>query len=181
MGGKTIFEATALSVQKAKAFFTNLALAGKQKIIAERILKEIADRLGFLENVGLGYLTLDRSANTLSGGESQTDPAGHSDRLQTDRVLYVLDGPSIGLARRTTAVSLDTLMESRIWAIPFWWWNMTRKPSARRTTSSTWGPGPASTAGRWFFPGSRNPSPRPPFPDRANLSGTKMIEAPNAA
>ncbi len=113
VGGKTISEATAFSVERANAFFLDLKLVGKRRIIAERILKEIVDRLGFLKNVGLGYLTLDRSANTLSGGESQRIRLATQIGSKLTGVLYVLDEPSIGLHQRDNRRLLDTLVKMR--------------------------------------------------------------------
>ena len=97
VGNLNIFEITQFSVTTARTFFQKLTLTGKKKIIASRILKEIHERLGFLENVGLGYLTIDRSASTLSGGESQRIRLATQIGSKLTGVLYVLDEPSIGL------------------------------------------------------------------------------------
>jgi len=113
VGGLTICETTALSVSKARSFFNKLNLGGKKAIIAERILKEINERLGFLENVGLAYLTLDRSAATLSGGESQRIRLATQIGSKLTGVLYVLDEPSIGLHQRDNRRLLDALREMR--------------------------------------------------------------------
>ena len=113
VGGLAIFEVTALSVTKANAFFRGLQLKGKKEIIARRILKEIIERLGFLENVGLSYLTLDRSAFTLSGGESQRIRLATQIGSKLTGVLYVLDEPSIGLHQRDNQRLLKTLLQMR--------------------------------------------------------------------
>ena len=113
VGGHTISETTQLSVIKAHAFFENLKLTGKKEIIAKRILKEINDRLGFLENVGLSYLTLDRSAATLSGGENQRIRLATQIGSKLTGVLYVLDEPSIGLHHRDNQRLFSTLLQMR--------------------------------------------------------------------
>jgi excinuclease ABC subunit A len=113
VGGLTISEVTALSVSKANVFFQELKLIGKKEIIARRILKEIIERLGFLENVGLSYLTLDRSAFTLSGGESQRIRLATQIGSKLTGVLYVLDEPSIGLHQRDNQRLLKTLLQMR--------------------------------------------------------------------
>ncbi|RZB35327.1 MAG: excinuclease ABC subunit A [Desulfobacteraceae bacterium Eth-SRB1] len=113
VGGLAIFEVAALSVTKANAFFRGLQLEGKKEIIAGRILKEIIERLGFLENVGLSYLTLDRSAFTLSGGESQRIRLATQIGSKLTGVLYVLDEPSIGLHQRDNQRLLTTLLQMR--------------------------------------------------------------------
>lgn len=113
VGGMTISEITALSVEQAFDFFNNLSLEGKQQIIAQRILKEINERLGFLKNVGLTYLTLDRSASTLSGGESQRIRLATQIGSKLTGVMYVLDEPSIGLHQRDNQRLLNTLMQMR--------------------------------------------------------------------
>jgi excinuclease ABC subunit A len=100
VGGLTISQITAFSVSKIRGFFLDLRLEGKKEIIARRILKEIVERLGFLDNVGLSYLTLDRSAHSLSGGESQRIRLATQIGSKLTGVLYVLDEPSIGLHRR---------------------------------------------------------------------------------
>ncbi|OGP57342.1 MAG: excinuclease ABC subunit A [Deltaproteobacteria bacterium RBG_13_49_15] len=112
-GGKTISEITALSVRNAGRFFKEMALSGKKQAIAQRILKEITERLGFLDNVGLSYLTLDRSANTLSGGESQRIRLATQIGSKLTGVLYVLDEPSIGLHQRDNQRLLFTLLDMR--------------------------------------------------------------------
>ncbi|MDO9565890.1 MAG: excinuclease ABC subunit UvrA [Candidatus Desulfaltia sp.] len=113
VGGLTISEVTALSVSKANVFFKELKLIGKKEIIAARILKEIIERLGFLENVGLSYLTLDRAAFTLSGGESQRIRLATQIGSKLTGVLYVLDEPSIGLHQRDNQRLLETLLQMR--------------------------------------------------------------------
>jgi excinuclease ABC subunit A len=113
VGGLSIFEITQLSVTKARIFFNTLELIGKRKIIAARILKEINERLGFLENVGLGYLTIDRSASTLSGGESQRIRLATQIGSKLTGVLYVLDEPSIGLHQRDNQRLRETLFQMR--------------------------------------------------------------------
>jgi excinuclease ABC subunit A len=113
VGGNTIFEITQLSVGRARNFFKNLKLSGKEEIIAKQILKEINERLGFLENVGLSYITLDRAAYTLSGGESQRIRLATQIGSKLTGVLYVLDEPSIGLHHRDNQRLLKTLLQMR--------------------------------------------------------------------
>ncbi len=110
-----IAEVTALSVKHAAEWFEGLAesLTGKQADIAQRILKEITERLGFLNNVGLGYLALNRASGTLSGGESQRIRLASQIGSGLTGVLYVLDEPSIGLHQRDNARLLDSLQGLR--------------------------------------------------------------------
>lgn len=112
-GGISISEVTAFSVEDAHTFFNELKLEGKEAIIARRILKEIKERLGFLKNVGLSYLTLDRAAHTLSGGESQRIRLATQIGSKLTGVLYVLDEPSIGLHQRDNQRLLSTLSQMR--------------------------------------------------------------------
>ena len=104
---------TAMSIKDASEFFNNLSLSGKRGEIAEKILKEIGLRLSFLINVGLNYLTLDRSANTLSGGEAQRIRLASQIGAGLVGVMYVLDEPSIGLHQRDNQKLLDTLVSLR--------------------------------------------------------------------
>jgi len=113
VGELAIHEITAFSISKALEFIQQLHLTGKKKIIAGRILKEITERLGFLENVGLTYLTLDRAAYTLSGGESQRIRLATQIGSKLTGVLYVLDEPSIGLHQRDNQRLLSTLQHMR--------------------------------------------------------------------
>jgi len=110
-----ISHATRLSVVDALAWFQDLPnhLNGQQKEIAERILKEIVERLGFLNNVGLDYLNLDRTSGTLSGGESQRIRLASQIGSGLSGVLYVLDEPSIGLHQRDNDMLLATLRRLR--------------------------------------------------------------------
>jgi len=113
--GSDISQLTALSVLDARAWFAALPqkLDAKRGEIARRVLKEISDRLTFLANVGLGYLTLARSAGTLSGGESQRIRLASQIGSGLTGVLYVLDEPSIGLHQRDNGRLLDTLRRLR--------------------------------------------------------------------
>ncbi len=107
---KRIWEITALSIENSVRFMSELTLEGKEKIIADSILKELVQRLGFLQEIGLDYLSLDRSAATLSGGESQRIRLATQIGSKLTGVLYVLDEPSIGLHQRDNARLLNTLM-----------------------------------------------------------------------
>ncbi len=107
--GKNIAEATALTVRQALEFFTTLSLSDRERLIAQQIMKEIKARLTFLVNVGLDYLTLDRTANTLSGGEAQRIRLATQIGSGLMGVLYVLDEPSIGLHQRDNKRLITTL------------------------------------------------------------------------
>ncbi len=113
VGGKSIYDATTLSVTDEVAFFNNLTLTGNQELIAAQILKEIRARLNFLQSVGLGYLTLHRSSGTLSGGESQRIRLATQIGSGLMGVLYILDEPSIGLHQRDNDKLLATLRRLR--------------------------------------------------------------------
>ncbi len=110
---KPLHELTALSIRDAEAWFTQMRLPGHKGEIAEKILKEIVARLGFLNNVGLDYLTLARSAETLSGGESQRIRLASQIGAGLVGVMYVLDEPSIGLHQRDNERLLKTLVHLR--------------------------------------------------------------------
>ena len=109
INGLNIVEATDLSIVKSIEFFSNLVLTEKQAMIGEQVLKEINERLNFLRNVGLDYLTLSRTAGTLSGGESQRIRLATQIGSSLVGVVYVLDEPSIGLHQRDNNKLLKTL------------------------------------------------------------------------
>ncbi|MBO5285304.1 MAG: excinuclease ABC subunit UvrA [Clostridia bacterium] len=113
IGGKNISEITEMSIYKSKEFFDNLVLSETNKLIAKSILKEINARLNFLIDVGLGYLTLARSASTLSGGESQRIRLATQIGSGLAGVLYILDEPSIGLHQRDNQKLIGTLKHLR--------------------------------------------------------------------
>ena len=113
VGGENIRQVTAYSIQDALSFFDSLALTEKEEDIARRILKEIKERLNFLVNVGLDYLSLDRSSGTLSGGEGQRIRLATQIGSSLVGVLYILDEPSIGLHQRDNGRLLSTLRHLR--------------------------------------------------------------------
>ena len=113
VGGRNIAEVTELSVAEAQKFFANLKLTEKEQAIANLILKEINNRLGFLVNVGLEYLTLSRAAGTLSGGEAQRIRLATQIGSSLMGVLYILDEPSIGLHQRDNDRLIRTLQQMR--------------------------------------------------------------------
>ena len=113
VGGKNINEATRLTVQESRDFFRNLDLTEREQAIAHQIRKEIDARLGFLINVGLDYLTLDRAAGTLSGGEAQRIRLATQIGSGLVGVLYILDEPSIGLHQRDNQRLLNALKNLR--------------------------------------------------------------------
>jgi excinuclease ABC subunit A len=110
---KAIQDLSTMSVESAHDFFVNLKFEGQKAEIAEKILKEIIDRLGFLVNVGLNYLSLSRSAETLSGGEAQRIRLASQIGSGLVGVMYILDEPSIGLHQRDNERLLETLRHLR--------------------------------------------------------------------
>ena len=113
INNKNLGELSSMSVKELRMFFKNIILSKKEKDIANQILKEINQRLSFLNNVGLGYLSLSRSAATLSGGESQRIRLATQIGSQLMGVLYILDEPSIGLHPRDNERLLSTLKKLR--------------------------------------------------------------------
>lgn len=113
VNGETIFAISAWPLRQAKQFFDDMELTGHKQSIAERIIREISSRLQFLNNVGLDYLSLDRSADTLSGGEAQRIRLASQIGSGLTGVMYVLDEPSIGLHQRDNERLLDTLRHLR--------------------------------------------------------------------
>jgi excinuclease ABC subunit A len=113
VGNLAINELNALPIEKAYEFFRNLQLDKEAQIIAAEVIREIESRLGFLNNVGLSYLTLDRQSSTLSGGEAQRIRLATQLGCGLVGVLYILDEPSIGLHQRDNDRLLDTLMSLR--------------------------------------------------------------------
>jgi len=113
LAGRSISQVTALSVAECYRFFQDLTLSEREQMIAHQVLKEIRTRLGFLLNVGLGYLTLDRAASTLAGGEAQRIRLATQIGSGLMGVLYILDEPSIGLHQRDNRKLLDTLVALR--------------------------------------------------------------------
>ncbi|MCZ6819182.1 MAG: excinuclease ABC subunit UvrA [Calditrichaeota bacterium] len=113
VGGKNIRTVTGMSIKQVYGFFNQLKLGKREEEIAHQILKEIRERLGFLVNVGLDYLSLDRSATSLSGGEAQRIRLATQVGSQLVGVLYILDEPSIGLHQRDNRRLLTTLQQLR--------------------------------------------------------------------
>ncbi|WP_457678370.1 excinuclease ABC subunit UvrA [Thermovibrio sp.] len=113
VNGLNLAQVEAMSIREAYDFFKNLSLEGSKKVIGDRILKEIENRLKFLLDVGLDYLTLDRRTSTLSGGESQRIRLATQVGSRLSGVLYVLDEPSIGLHQRDNRRLIETLKELR--------------------------------------------------------------------
>jgi excinuclease ABC subunit A len=113
VGARSIHEFTQMSVTRALAFLGELDLTPTEELIGHRIVKEIRERLTFLDDVGVGYLTLDRAAATLSGGEAQRLRLATQIGSQLVGVLYILDEPSIGLHQRDNARLIDTLERLR--------------------------------------------------------------------
>jgi len=110
---KNISDITAMSIKNAYDFFSDLKLKGNQAVIAAEVLKEILNRLGFLMNVGLHYLTLDRRSPSLSGGETQRIRLASQIGSQLVGVMYILDEPSIGLHQRDNRKLIDMLAQLR--------------------------------------------------------------------
>ena len=113
VGGKRIYEVSSMPLRQTTQFFASINLTGAKLAIADRIVTEIGKRLAFLNDVGLDYLSLDRSADTLSGGEAQRIRLASQIGSGLTGVMYVLDEPSIGLHQRDNSRLLDTLKRLR--------------------------------------------------------------------
>lgn len=113
LNGKNIYEVTTMSIKELIPFFDNLELSEEKREIAKLVIKEVQDRLHFLKNVGLEYLTLSRSAGTLSGGEAQRIRLATQIGSHLTGVLYVLDEPSIGLHQRDNEKLINSMLEMR--------------------------------------------------------------------
>jgi excinuclease ABC subunit A len=113
IAGRSIADVVGLTIKEAATFFSGLSLSTREALIGRRVLKEIRERLGFLRDVGLEYLTLDRSAGTLAGGEGQRIRLATQIGSSLVGVLYILDEPSIGLHQRDNRRLLDTLKRLR--------------------------------------------------------------------
>ena len=113
LNNKNIYEVTQMSIKELIPFFDNLKLSEEKKEIAKLVIKEVQDRLHFLKNVGLEYLTLSRSAGTLSGGEAQRIRLATQIGSHLTGVLYVLDEPSIGLHQRDNEKLINSMLEMR--------------------------------------------------------------------
>ncbi|HYA21405.1 MAG TPA: excinuclease ABC subunit UvrA [Burkholderiales bacterium] len=113
VANRTIYEISSMPLQQTVQFFESIELTGAKQAIAEKIIKEIVSRLQFLNNVGLDYLSLERSADTLSGGEAQRIRLASQIGSGLTGVMYVLDEPSIGLHQRDNGRLLDTLKRLR--------------------------------------------------------------------
>ncbi len=113
INGKNIYDMTALSIEKLYHFINNLKLSEEHKKISELLVKEISNRLEFLNNVGLGYITLNRSAGTLSGGEAQRIRLATQIGSKLSGILYVLDEPSIGLHQRDNEKLIESMKQMR--------------------------------------------------------------------
>jgi excinuclease ABC subunit A len=148
--GLSIMDVCALSVEKADEFFAGLKLTEFEEKIAHEVIKEIRARLGFLKNVGLGYLTLDRESGTLSGGEAQRIRLATQIGAGLVGVLYILDEPSIGLHQRDNDRLLPRSRACATSATPCSWSSTTPTPSATRITSLTSAPARAFTAANWW-------------------------------
>ncbi len=113
VGGQNIYQLTCMPVEDLLAFFDALPLTDRERLVGERVIKEIRERLGFLQSVGLGYLTLARSSGTLSGGEAQRIRLATQIGSSLTGVLYILDEPSIGLHKRDNQKLIATLQRLR--------------------------------------------------------------------
>lgn len=113
IGGKNIYDFTRMTVEQAFDFIQNLSLSERQKLIAERLIKEIQNRIGFMKDVGLDYISLDRMASTLSGGEYQRIRLATQIGSGLVGVLYILDEPTIGLHQKDNSKLIKTLSKLR--------------------------------------------------------------------
>jgi len=179
LAGKSICDATMLTVAEAQAHFRGLKLAGAKQQIAIEILKEINFRLGFLMDVGLDYLTLERASETLSGGEAQRIRLASQLGSELSGVMYVLDEPSIGLHQRDNLRLIATLQRLRDLGNSV----LVVEHDAETIESADWvldfGPGAGRHGGKIVAAGTPDKLRRDPkSPTGRFLSGADSIEVP---
>ncbi|MFN3884722.1 MAG: excinuclease ABC subunit UvrA [Rhodocyclaceae bacterium] len=179
VGGKTIHEISRMSLIDCRDFFNLLTLSGHRAQVAEKIVKEITSRLSFLINVGLDYLSLDRSAETLSGGEAQRIRLASQIGSGLTGVMYVLDEPSIGLHQRDNTRLLATLASLRDLGNTV----IVVEHDQEAIESADWvvdmGPGAGTHGGRVVAQGTPQEIARHPSSlTGAYLSGRRRIEIP---
>jgi excinuclease ABC subunit A len=145
-----------MTLRESHAWFQALKLRGAKAEIADKVVREIGARLRFLNDVGLTYLSLDRSAETLSGGEAQRIRLASQIGSGLTGVMYVLDEPSIGLHQRDNDRLIGTLQHLRDLGQQRAGGGARRRHDPRgRLRGRTWAPAPASTAARWWPRGRR--------------------------
>jgi len=178
--GRTVAEVTRMSVDDALSFFSHVVehLTERQRIIGERAVKEILERLSFLNDVGLGYLTLDRSANTLAGGEAQRIRLATQIGSGLMGCLYILDEPSIGLHQRDNRKLIETLQRLRNLGNTV----IVVEHDEETMMAADWlidiGPGAGEHGGRVVNEGPVEEFLRHDSPTAEYLSGRKCIEVP---
>ncbi len=179
LGGKSIAEATALPLDRARQFFQRLTLNDREGQIAGKLLEEVDRRLGFLLDLGLGYLSLDRSAGTLSGGEAQRIRLAGQIGSQLRGVLYVLDEPSIGLHARDNQRLLASLEKLRDLGNTLVVVEHDRETIERADKVLDLGPGAGAQGGRLMAEGTPQEIARAPGSlTGAYLSGRRQIPLP---
>ncbi len=181
VAGRSIAEHAAQSVEEAVGFYGGLSLGPRETAVAAPILKEIRERLGFLRDVGLGYLTLDRASATLSGGEGQRIRLATQIGSRLTGVLYILDEPSIGLHQRDNRRLLDTLLAMRDLGNTVIVVEHDEETIRSADHVVDLGPGAGELGGRVVVAGP--PSEVAAHPDSltgAYLSGRERIEVPSA-
>ena len=182
VGGRTLIEVGSMTISEAHAWVVGLqaSLEGEQRQIAEEVLKELRDRLQFMLNVGLHYIALDRSAPTLSGGESQRIRLASQIGCGLVGVLYILDEPSIGLHARDNRALLDTLVELRDLGNTV----LVVEHDAETMNTADWiidlGPGAGVLGGEIVAEGTPEMIRRDPNSLTGQyLSGARRVECPN--
>ncbi|MFO0791099.1 MAG: excinuclease ABC subunit UvrA [Pirellulales bacterium] len=177
---RSLPEVCDLAISDTVEFFQDLQLEGNERLIATQVLKEIRGRLGFLQNVGLEYLTLDRTAPTLSGGESQRIRLAGQIGCGLVGVLYILDEPSIGLHPRDNQRLLDTLCELRDLGNTVVVVEHDEDTMRAADHLIDFGPGPGVRGGEVVAVGSANQISREPRSvTGAFLSGNRKIQVPS--
>src|SRR6185437_9918509 len=179
IAGQTIYEISSWPLRSTQDFFSSLRLEGAKQQIAERIVREIANRLGFLVNVGLDYLALERSAESLSGGEAQRIRLASHIGSGLTGVMYVLDEPSIGLHQRDNERLIATLKHLRDLGNSVIVVEHDEEAIRAADHVVDFGPGAGHLGGRVTFAGSPDTLEGSKSLTGEYLAGKKRIDAPD--